>query len=281
MPPSTWMQDLATATAPSKQVTSATSAAYAHCSSLCRAPARADRATSQAAAVTASAGLEHLGAEVLDRLEGADLLAELLAHLGVVDRRLQAPARDAGGLGGGQGDGRTPDQRRAARPAPDRHRAVPPGQVDAQRRGRAGSAATSPSAPSTCVAPARSPASAQGTRGPGRPRRRRRSRLHGATRAATAVDSSGPGTSSCAHASSATAWSRTEPPPPPYDSGSPIVATPISTQAFQESANVASGVPLGVPGRLAPAQRRRPLAQAARELDVLLGDPDRHAAPLC
>ena len=62
-------------------------------------------------------------------------------------------------------------------------------------------------------------------------------------RAATAVESSGPGTSSCAQASSATAWSSTEPPPPPYDSGSPIVATPISTQAFQESANVASASP--------------------------------------
>ena len=45
-------------------------------------------------------GLEHLGAQVLDRLEAADLLAELLAHLGVLDRGRQAPAGDAGGLGG-------------------------------------------------------------------------------------------------------------------------------------------------------------------------------------
>ena len=116
MPPSTWMHDLATATAPSKQVTSATSAAYAHCSSI--AVRHAGQRDVPGRGGDGLAGLEHLGAEVLDGLEGADLLAELLAHLGVVDRRLQAPARDAGGLGGGQGDGRAAHQVRAARPVP-------------------------------------------------------------------------------------------------------------------------------------------------------------------
>ena len=49
------MQDLATATAPSKQVTSATSAAYDHCSSSLPSTLSGQTvATSQAAAVTAS-----------------------------------------------------------------------------------------------------------------------------------------------------------------------------------------------------------------------------------
>jgi len=48
------------------------------------------------------AGLEHLGAQVLDRLEGADPLAELLTHLRVVDGGVQAPARDTGRLGRGE-----------------------------------------------------------------------------------------------------------------------------------------------------------------------------------
>ncbi len=49
-------------------------------------------------------GLEHLRAEVLDGLERADRLAELLAHLGVVDRGVEAPLRDAGGFGRGESD---------------------------------------------------------------------------------------------------------------------------------------------------------------------------------
>ncbi len=81
--------------------------------------------------MTASRGLEHLRTEVLDRLERPDLLAELLADLGVVDGRLQAPAGDSGGLGGGEGDKGTTDQvARLGRP--DRHGAVAAGQVDAQ-----------------------------------------------------------------------------------------------------------------------------------------------------
>ncbi len=46
--------------------------------------------------------LEHLRAEVLDRLERADLLAELLTQSGVLDGGVDAPAGDPGGLGGGQ-----------------------------------------------------------------------------------------------------------------------------------------------------------------------------------
>ena len=111
MPPSTWMQALATSTAPSKQVTAAaTSAANAHCSSSARRSATRDRGDVPGRRGHRLRGLQHLGAQVLDRLEAADLLAELLAHLGVLDRRLQAPARHAGGLGGGERDRRPADQ---------------------------------------------------------------------------------------------------------------------------------------------------------------------------
>ena len=55
-------------------------------------------------------GLEHLGAQVLDRPGTADLLPELLAHAGVVDGRLEAPAGDAGRLRGGERQRRTTDQ---------------------------------------------------------------------------------------------------------------------------------------------------------------------------
>ena len=99
MPPSTWMYALAFSTAPSKH-DPATSAAKAHCSS----SPQGDRSDVPGGRGDRLGGLEHLGAQVLDRLEGADLLAELLAHLGVVDRGRQAPAGHAGGLGGGQGD---------------------------------------------------------------------------------------------------------------------------------------------------------------------------------
>ena len=83
--------------------------------------------------------LQHLGAEVLDRLEAADLGAELLAHAGVLHRRLEAPPGDPGGLGGSQGDGHPP-QRRLVQAGNrlglldrdvDRHRTEPPGQVEA------------------------------------------------------------------------------------------------------------------------------------------------------
>ncbi len=48
---------------------------------------------------------QHLRAQVLDGLEAADRLAELLAHLGVGDRGVQRPSGDAGGLGRQHGRG--------------------------------------------------------------------------------------------------------------------------------------------------------------------------------
>ena len=44
-------------------------------------------------------GLQHPGAQVLDRLERADGGAELLAHLGMVHRGVEAPLRQAGRFG--------------------------------------------------------------------------------------------------------------------------------------------------------------------------------------
>ena len=87
-------------------------------------------------------GLQHLCAQVLDRLEGADLLTELLAHLGVVDRRLEAPAGQPGGLGGGEGDHGAVDQLRlepvhgydAGRSQVDLDRPEAAGQVEPDRR---------------------------------------------------------------------------------------------------------------------------------------------------
>ncbi len=52
-----------------------------------------------AATATCSRAQQHLGAHVLDRLEAADRLAELLAHLRVLGGGLQRPAGQPGGLG--------------------------------------------------------------------------------------------------------------------------------------------------------------------------------------
>src|ERR1700756_3484551 len=52
---------------------------------------------------------QHLRTKVLDGLEAADRLAELLAHLGVGDRGVQRPSGHAGGLG-------RPHRRRPVRP---------------------------------------------------------------------------------------------------------------------------------------------------------------------
>ena len=133
MPPSTWMHDFATSTAPSKTTATATSAANAHCSS----SPSGDTGDVPGSRGHRLGGLQHLGAQVLDRLEGADLLAELLAHLRVLDRRRQAPARDAGRLGGRQRDRRTPEQVgrqvRARRRRPTRR---PPGPCRTAGSGR-------------------------------------------------------------------------------------------------------------------------------------------------
>ena len=50
-------------------------------------------------------GHQHVGAVVLDGLEGRDGAAELLTHLGVIDGDLDAVRRTADGLGGEQGAG--------------------------------------------------------------------------------------------------------------------------------------------------------------------------------
>ncbi len=50
-------------------------------------------------------GHQHVGAVVLDRLEGGDGAAELLAHLGVLDGGIHAVRRPADRLGGEQGAG--------------------------------------------------------------------------------------------------------------------------------------------------------------------------------
>ncbi len=57
-------------------------------------------AASAAATATCCGAQQHLGAHVLDRLEAADRLAELLAHLRVLGGGVQRPARHPGGLGG-------------------------------------------------------------------------------------------------------------------------------------------------------------------------------------
>jgi len=86
-------------------------------------------------------GLQHLRTQVLDRLEAADALPELLAHLRVVHRRRQAPPSDARGLGGSQRDGGTPDCRgrharqvRPGRRVAHRHRAEAPREVHPRDR---------------------------------------------------------------------------------------------------------------------------------------------------
>ncbi len=94
------MQSLALAFAASIPAAAATAAAIDSCRS-------SESDSTEAAALAASAGghrrllgtQQHLGTHVLDRLEAADRLAELLAHLRIVRRRLQRPAGQPGGLG--------------------------------------------------------------------------------------------------------------------------------------------------------------------------------------
>jgi hypothetical protein len=86
--------------------------------------------------------LEHLGTQVLDRLEAADRLAELLAHLGVVDGDVEAPAGDPGRLGGRERDrgpahqvsGQAGHGRDVRAGQVDPHRTETPAQVDARGR---------------------------------------------------------------------------------------------------------------------------------------------------
>ena len=140
MPPSTWMHDLATSTAPSKHDRHGDVGGERPLLVVAAPATPRDVPRGRGDGL---GGLEHLGAQVLDRLEGADLLAELLADLGVVDRRRQAPARDPGGLGGGQRDRRTAEQvgRQVGYGDPGRlvdhpRRTEPAAQVEPDRRGR-------------------------------------------------------------------------------------------------------------------------------------------------
>ncbi len=54
---------------------------------------------------------EHVGAEVLDRLERPDGPPELLAHAGVSDGRVQAPGGSPAGVGGEEDGGQVADER--------------------------------------------------------------------------------------------------------------------------------------------------------------------------
>ncbi len=79
-------------------------------------------------------GLEHLRAQVLDRLEGPDPLAELLPHLGVVDGGLQAPPGHACRLGRSQGHGQQSASRLAVGAGRTVRAGVAGAEVDAELR---------------------------------------------------------------------------------------------------------------------------------------------------
>ena len=304
------MQAWALRTAPSKATAPATSAANAHCSS----SVEGDRRGVPGRGGDRLGRLQHLGAQVLDRLEAADLRAELLAHPGVLHRRLQAPPGDPRRLGGRQGDARPAaaaprSARGPARPSldrdVDRDRPEPPGQVEADERAstarstrvrrhdepRARPAVRPPSsrwvAPgasqTTSTVPARrrrpaATAEAEPDPRTGDSRRRTASR---ATTDAIAVARSGPGTRPWAHASSATAEVEHRPAPATDGLGQADRRPPPSRRrAAQTSSNVAAGSSSAARAASRPPSAGRPLAQAGRELDVLLGDADRHDASL-
>ena len=243
------MQSLATETAPSRQIAPAarprTRAAPA--SSVDR-PSRVPGCRG-----AGSTGLQHVGAEVLDRLElpiGRPNCSRTLAYSTAVSRHQRA----------------TPDASAAASvTTTDRSRAgSSPGTVVPSRpvrsatqvrRVRSGDApgvrstessgtstTSSPRTTSACVAPGASwttsPPRASATRispaatGPA---------SSPSTTDATAVPSNGPGTSAPAAASSATARSISEPPAPPCSAGTAIPAKPMSATAFDCSAYAARG----------------------------------------
>ena len=115
MPPWIWMQSLALSTASCTATAPAVAAASSSCrrSSVESSP-RDDVAGGNGRIPGCCGGKlaagEHVGAQVLDRLEAADGAAELLAHLRVRRGGLLRPARDAGGLGRGDGDVQVADQ---------------------------------------------------------------------------------------------------------------------------------------------------------------------------
>ena len=258
------MQVLATSTAPSKQVTSATSQAKDHCSSACSPRPSAAAAASQAAAVTASA-ISSISAHrcltawkepilrpncsrtpayatAVRRHQRATPAASAAARV-TASRRTVASSVATGSPAGTSPS--TPARRDMSSP------------VDAVAERASAEVSTQPSSPRTSAwaveGASRStfpsgvgsanettdpPASAVRPASGPVPRPARAS-----TPATTAGPSSGPATSSAAQASRATAWSRVVPPPPPTDSGTAMVARPISTTPFQTSSKRAPGSP--------------------------------------
>ena len=260
------MQSLATETAPSKQTAPATSAANSRCCLVVGdrrggVPRRGRHRL---------AGLEHLGAQVLDRLEGADLLAELLAHAGVLHRRVQAPPGDAGRLGGGQGD----DEQRAAGRASGRGRRCRrrrSGRAREVRRVRSGLAPGVSSTPSRGTSRTSSSTTTRAWVDPGaswttEPSRRqgdRAGRFGEGRRRRPRTPRSGPGSSAAAHASRATARSVSEPP-------SAVMPSSPSRDRGGDLGELCGRVVLGRAGQprsrraSSPTCRRRPPARRGR-----------------
>ena len=249
MPPSTWMQSLATETAPSKQIVPATRAA----NSCWSASSVTARAASQAAAVTDSLVSSISAHRCLIAWKPPSFLpncSRTPAYSTAVSRHQRATpdasaaasvmtsARIRAGSSPGTTVPSTPVR------SPMLTRRVRSGVVPGVRStpSRSTRMTSSSRATSACVAPAASwttpPDRASATRisptatGPASSPR--------ATEA-TEVPSNGPGTSAPAAASSATARSVSEPPAPPCSSGTAIPASPISATASACSAKVASG----------------------------------------
>ena len=231
---------------------------------------------------------QHLGAHVLDRLEAADRLAELLAHLRVLGGGLQRPAGQPRGLGGQHGRGEVLDPLRAIRAAPRRVRSpartrasgreksvafsgstVTPSAVgvDQQRlrRRRAAAAPRRGSAPSTysAVPDARPPsyrtsadaARRPAVRSPGRQRLEQLGmRTARSTSVASAVVATGPGTIAAAASSTIAHRSSTVPPAPPCSSGSATPKIPSCGQARRTAP--ATRRPRPAPRRARPRPRR-------------------------
>ena len=280
MPPSTWMQAWALRTAPSKATAPATSAAKAHWSSSVRATDAASQAAAvTASAVSSISAHRCLIAWKLPIL--APNCSRTPAYSTAVSRHHRAtPEASAAArvtaarrsiASSSPGTGSASSTARSTETDPNRRvRSRPTGRVP-EDDPWVGVGHTTRSAGTTnhASAPGRIPAAEQQVGGAGgvpdhvdgagqaftHQQGRREAEAHpgaaghrtaaapdsGSTTDAMAVASNGPGTSPWAHASRATARSSTVPPPPPTDSGRPIVATPISPTADHASSNVADG----------------------------------------
>ena len=221
--------------------------------------------------------LEHLGAQVLDRLEGADRCGRTARGPWRTPRRCRsAPAGDAGRLGGGQRDGDLSRPRSASSvdrcPRPRRRRAVTvPTRVDRstgsatlardassvgeeqprRRRSSAAGRGWSCRAPQTRRALARRPRAVEGDRRGARAQGRRSTAPEAIARAgrrapvaaerrraATAVGSRGPGTIAPRHRPRRRPRGRASvPPAPPSSSATAIPATPRSVSPVHTGSN--------------------------------------------